>query len=79
MAKVHDMLEKWQDTQSLRATQKELPAENKQLTSVGHIFDTEEIVKPSRSNYEHYRADSFKLSETSPVPAAWSAKDLPGV
>jgi hypothetical protein len=48
------------------------------MTAVGYISDTEEIVKASWSNFHHDGAAAFKLSEKSPVPPAFSAKDLPG-
>jgi len=47
MAKVDDFLEMWQGSQNLRATQKESRAQNKQMTAIGYISDTEEIVKAS--------------------------------
>jgi len=78
MAKVHDFLEMWQGSQNLRATQKESRAQNKQMTTVGYISDTEEIVKASWSLFQHDGAAAFKLSERSPLPPALSAKDLPG-
>jgi hypothetical protein len=79
MAKVHDFLEMWQGSQTLRTTtQKESRAQNKQMTAVGYISVTEEIVKASWSNFHHDGAAAFKLSEKSPVPPALSAKDLPG-
>jgi hypothetical protein len=49
MAKVHDILEMWQGSQNLGATQKEPRAQNKQMTAVGYISDTKEIVKASWS------------------------------
>jgi len=78
MAKVHDFLETWQGSQNLRATQKASRTQNKQITAVGYISDTEEIVKASWSLFQHDGAAAFKLSEKSPVPPALSAKDLPG-
>jgi len=78
MAKVHNFLEMWQGSQNLRATQKESDAQNTQLTAVGYISDTEEIVIASWSNFQHDGATAFKLLEKSPVPPALSAKDLPG-
>jgi len=78
MAKVHDVLEMWQGSQTVRATQKECRAQNKQMTAVGYISDTEEIVKASWSNFHHNCAAAFKLSEKSHVPPALSAKNLPG-
>jgi len=78
MAQLHDLLEMWQGSQTLRATQKESRAQNKQLTAIGYISDTEEIVQASWSNIHHDGAAAFKLSEKSPVPPALSAKDLRG-
>jgi len=78
MAKVHDFLEMWQGSQNLRATQKESRAQNKQMTAVGYVSDTEEIVKASWSLFQNDGAAAFKLSERSPLPPALSAKDLPG-
>jgi hypothetical protein len=78
MAKVHNFLEMWQGSQTLRATQKESRAHNKQMTAVGCISDTEEIVNASWSRFHHEGTAAFKLSEKSPVPPALSAKDLPG-
>jgi len=47
MAKVHDFLDMWQGIQNLRATTKESRPQNKHMTAVGYILDTEEIVKAS--------------------------------
>ena len=68
----------WKGSQNLRATQKESRTQNKQMTAVGYILDTEEIVKASWSLFQHDGAATFKLSERSPLPPALSAKDLPG-
>jgi len=78
MAKVHTVLEMWQGSQNLCATQKESRAQNKQITAVGYILDTEEIVKSSWSLFQPDGAAAFKMSERSPLPPALSAKDLPG-
>jgi len=78
MAKVHDFLEMWQGSQNLHATQKKSCAQNKQMTAVGYIPDTEEIVKSSCSLFHHAGAAAFKLPERSPLPPALSAKDHPG-
>jgi len=78
MAMVHDFLEMWQGSHNLCATQKESRTQNKQMTAVGYISDTEEIVKASWSLFQHDGAAAFKLSERSPLPPALSAKDLPG-
>jgi len=68
----------WQGSQNLRATQKESRTQTKQMTAVGYVSDTEEIVKAPCSLIQHDGAAAFKLSETSPLPPALSAKNLPG-
>jgi len=78
MDKVHDFLEMWQGSPNLHGTQKESCAQNKQMTAVGYILETEVIVQASRSLFQHDGAAAFKLSERSPLPPALSAKDLPG-
>jgi hypothetical protein len=78
MAKVHDFLEMWQGSQYLRATQRESCAQDKQMTAIGYISDTEEIVNASRTDFQHDGAAAFKLSERSPQPPPLSAKDLLG-
>jgi hypothetical protein len=78
MAKVHDFVEMWQGSQTLRATQKESRTKNKPMTAIGYISDTKVIVKASSSDFYHEGAAAFKLSEKSPVPPAFSAKNLPG-
>jgi hypothetical protein len=78
MAKVHYFLEMWQGSQNLRAAEKESRAQNTQMTTIGYILDTEEIVKASCSLFQHHGEAAFKLSERSPLPPALSAKDLPG-
>jgi len=47
MANVHDFLEMWQGCQNLHTAQKESRTENKQMTAIGYISDTEECVKVS--------------------------------
>jgi hypothetical protein len=59
MAKVHDVLEMWQGSQTLRATQKESHTQNKQMSSVGYISDAEAIIKASWSNFHHDGAAAF--------------------
>jgi len=78
MAKVHNFLEMWQGSQNLCATQKESGTQNKQMTAVGYMLDTEEIIKASWSLFQHDGAAAFTLSERSPLPPAVSAKDIPG-
>jgi len=78
MAKVHNFLELWQGVQNLRATQKESRALNKQITSVVYISDTGELVKALWLLFQHNGVATFKLSERSPLPPPFSAKDLPG-
>jgi hypothetical protein len=78
MAKVHDLLEMWQGSQNLHATKKESRAQNKQITAVGYISDTEEIIKASWSLFQPHGVAAFTLSQRSPMPPVSSAKDLPG-
>jgi hypothetical protein len=78
MAKVYDFLEMWEGSSNLQAIQVESRAPNKQMTDIGHISDTKEIVKASWSLLQHHGAAAFKLSERSPLPPALSAKDLLG-
>jgi hypothetical protein len=78
IAKVHDVLEMWQGSNNLHATQKESSAQNHQISAVGYIFDTEDDIKASSLLFHHDRAAAFMLSERSPLPPAVSAKDLPG-
>ena len=52
--------------------------QNKQMTAVGDIPDTAEIVNASWSHFQHDGAAAFKLSEKSHLPPALSAKNLPG-
>jgi hypothetical protein len=78
MGKVHDFLEMWQGSENLHATQKESRAQTNQMTAVGYILDTEEIVKASSSHFQHNGAAAFKLSERSPFPPSLSAKNHPG-
>jgi len=47
MAKVREFLEMWQGSKNRRATQKQSRAQNKQMTALGYISDTEEIIKAS--------------------------------
>jgi len=78
MAKVHDFLEMWQGSQTLSTTERESRGQNKQMTDVGYILDTEDCVKASWSIFQHDGAAAFKLSERSPLPPALSAKQLAG-
>jgi len=78
MAKVHNFLDLWQGSQSLHATKKESHAQNKQMTAIGYISDSEEIIEASWSNFHHDGGAAVKLSERSPLPPALSAKDLAG-
>jgi len=70
MAKVYDFLVMWQGSHNLRATQKESRAQNKQITAVGYISDTDQIVNASWSLFKHDVAGALKLSQWSPLPPA---------
>jgi len=78
MGKLHDFLAMKQGSQNLRATQKESRAQNKQMTAIGYLSDTEEIIKSSWSLFQPDGAAAFKFSQRSPLPPALSAKDFPG-
>jgi len=78
MAKVHDILEMWQGSKHLCATQKGSHTQDKLMTALGYISDTEEIIRASWSLFHHDGAAAFKLSERSPLPRPLSAKNLPG-
>jgi len=77
LAKVNDFLKMSQGSQNLRATEKESRTQKMQMTAVGYISDTEEIVKASWSLFQHDGAAAFKSSERLSLPPALSAKDLP--
>jgi hypothetical protein len=78
MAKVDDVLEMWQGSQNLHATQKESRTTMNQLTAPGYNLDTEEIVKASWSLFEYDGVAAMQLSERSPMPTALSPKDITG-
>jgi hypothetical protein len=77
IAKVHDFLEMWQGSQNLSATQKKSRSQNTQMTAVGYISDTEDIVKVSWLVFQHDGAAAFKLAERPALPPPLSAKYLP--
>jgi len=77
MAKVHKIFEMWLGSQNVRATRKESRSQNTQMTAVGYISDTEEIVQASWSPFQHDGVAAFKMSEWTPLPPALSAKDHP--
>jgi len=68
----------WLGSQNLPATQKHSRAQNKQMTAVGYISHTEEIVKVSWSLLQNDGAAALKLLERSPLPPPLSAKNLLG-
>ena len=78
MAKVRNSLEIWRGSKIQSATQMGSRTQNKQMTAIGYISDTEEIVKASWSLFQHDDAAAFKLSESSPLRPPLSTKDLPG-
>jgi len=63
MAKVNNDLEMWQGSQNIHATQKEFQCQNKQMTAVEYISDTEEIIVASWSNFQHDGAAAFKCQK----------------
>ena len=77
-AQVYYFVEMWQGSQNLSARQKESCPQNMQMTAIGYIPDTEEIVIASWSLSQHDGAATLQLSERSPLSPALSAKDFPG-
>ena len=63
MAKVYDILEKSQGRQNLCATQQDCRSQVRQMTAVGFISDTEEIVKSFWLNFQHDGVAALKLLE----------------
>jgi len=61
MAKVHDILEMWQGSQDLQATQNGSRAQTNQMTVVGSHSDTEEIIRASWSNFQQGGVAAFIL------------------
>jgi len=78
MAKVHDIVDIWQGSQNLGATQGEFSAQNKQRKTRGWISDTGENVKASSHRFHHDGAAAFELSDRSSLPSVLSAMYLHG-
>jgi len=76
MATVHNLLEMGLGSQFLCATQKESSVQNKQMTAVGYISDATVIINPSWSHFQYNGAPVFKLSDTSTLLPALSAKNI---
>jgi hypothetical protein len=53
IAKGYDLLGMWQGSQNLRATQKASRPQPKQMTAVGYLLNTEEIVDASWTNFHN--------------------------
>jgi hypothetical protein len=73
---VQPILAIWQGSQNLCGTEKEFRVQNDQMTSVGYIFNTEEIIKASWINFRHDGGAASALSERTLLPPAVSAKNL---
>jgi len=71
-------LERWHGSKTVHATEMESRAQNKQMTAVGYIADTEDILKSSWSNFQLDGAAACTSSERSPLAPALSAQDLNG-
>ena len=78
MANVQDFLEMWQGSQKICAAQKESHPHMKQMTAVGYISDTKDIIEAFWSHFQHACVVAFKLFQRSHLPPALSAQDLPG-
>jgi len=64
--KVHVIVEMWQGTQILCVTQKKSGPQNKQMTAVRYISDTQEFIKVSWSYIQIDGVAALILSERSP-------------
>jgi len=60
ITKLHNILEMWQGSQNLCATQKESRTQSKQMTAMGYISGMEEIVKALWSLFQHDGVAAFK-------------------
>jgi hypothetical protein len=78
IAKVYNFLEMWQGSHYIRVTKKDFRAQTMQMITMVYISNTDDIVKASWLLFQHNGAAAFKLSEQSPLPPAWTAKDLLG-
>jgi len=78
MAKVDYFFEMWQGSRNFSATQKEFHAENKQITPVEYISDSEEIMKAIWSNFQHISVAAFNLLGWLPMVSALFAQVLHG-
>jgi len=59
IANLHHFWEMWQGSQNLHSTQKKSNTQNKQMTRIGYILDTEEIIKSSWSLFQHDGAAAY--------------------
>jgi len=59
MANIHDVLEMLPRCQNLHATQNKPRHHNKQMTALGYISETEEIMQECWSLFQHDRAAGF--------------------
>jgi len=78
MAKIYYFLKMWHGSQNQYAIQMKSCTQNNYRTAIGYISDTKEIVKASWSNVQHHTVASFTLLDSSPLPPAVFAMDLPG-
>src|ERR1700749_1030580 len=63
MAKVHDFLDMWDGSQKLRRMQQEARAQNSEMTAMGYISDTDEMVDAGWESFKHDGATAFKVIE----------------
>jgi len=78
MARVHNNFEMWQGSQNIHATLTASCGQNKQMTAVGYIAHTKQVIKASWSNFQHHGVAALTLSDKSPLPPAVSGKDIHG-
>lgn len=76
MVKIHDFMELWQGSLKLRRMQKDARAQNKSMTAIGYISDTEETEDMSSSSFHHDGSQAFITSGQRSLPPALSKDDL---
>jgi len=77
IAKVHDSLVMWQGSQNLRAAQKKSCTQNKQMTAMGYISDTEEIINASWSLFQHDGAAALKIVTKISIATSFVSEEPP--
>jgi hypothetical protein len=78
ITKVVNFWEMRQSKPHQSATKKESPVHNMRMTFRVYILDLEEIFRAFWEHFPHQGAAGYKLSDTTPLPPAFSSKVIPG-